>query len=51
MDEQRGDDVSKMNKRLETMEDGRRYIIYYTFGSQDTGGVEGEPGREQAEDV
>jgi hypothetical protein len=26
--------MGEMNKRRETMPDGRRYIIYYTFGSE-----------------
>jgi hypothetical protein len=34
MDDQRGRQVEKMEKRREKMEDGRRYIIYYTFGAQ-----------------
>lgn len=28
--------VGEMHKRRETMPDGRRYIIYYTFGGEDT---------------
>jgi hypothetical protein len=27
--------LEKMNKRRELMEDGRRYIIFYTFGLED----------------
>jgi hypothetical protein len=27
-------DVGEMTKRREVMEDGRRYIIYYTFGAE-----------------
>jgi hypothetical protein len=27
-------DLEKMNKRRELMEDGRRDIIFYTFGSE-----------------
>jgi hypothetical protein len=29
--EQKGKSVERMIKRREPMEDGRRYIIYYTF--------------------
>ncbi|CAN5705102.1 hypothetical protein BH24ACI1_BH24ACI1_05780 [soil metagenome] len=28
--------VGEMHKRRETMADGRRYIIYYTFGNEET---------------
>ena len=28
--------VGEMHKRRETMADGRRYIIYYTFGDEET---------------
>ena len=28
-------EVGKMHKRRETMADGRRYIIYYTFGDEE----------------
>jgi len=27
--------VGEMHKRRETMPDGRRYIIYYTFGDEE----------------
>lgn len=27
--------VGEMRKRRETMADGRRYILYYTFGDED----------------
>ena len=27
--------VGEMNKRRETMPDGKRYIIYYTFGAEE----------------
>lgn len=27
--------IGKMHKRRETMTDGRRYIIYYTFGDEE----------------
>ncbi len=27
--------VGEMHKRLETMADGKRYIIYYTFDSEE----------------
>ena len=30
----RGDSVGEMHARREKMADGRRYIIYYTFGEQ-----------------
>ena len=29
--------VGEMHKRRETMADGRRYIIYYTFGDEEKG--------------
>ncbi len=29
--------VGEMNKRRETMPDGKRYIIYYTFGDEKLG--------------
>ena len=28
--------VGEMHKRQEVMADGRRYIIYYTFGAEET---------------
>jgi hypothetical protein len=28
--------VGEMHKRRETMADGKRYIIYYTFGNEKT---------------
>ena len=36
----RGADVGEMHARRELMEDGRRYIVYYTFGDDERG--EGE---------
>ena len=39
-DEQRGSSIEQMHKRRELMEDGRRYIIYYTFGRIDSTGSE-----------
>jgi hypothetical protein len=27
--------IAEMHKRRETMADGRRYIIYYTFGEEE----------------
>ena len=27
--------VGEMNKRRETMPDGKRYIVFYTFGTED----------------
>lgn len=35
VDEARGAAVVEMHARRETMADGRRYIIYYTFGGED----------------
>jgi hypothetical protein len=32
--EQKGVTVGPLHKRQETMADGRRYIIYYTFGDE-----------------
>ena len=32
--EQRGITVGPLQKRREAMADGRRYIIYYTFGNE-----------------
>jgi hypothetical protein len=31
---QRGADIGEMHARREQMADGRRYVIYYTFGEQ-----------------
>jgi hypothetical protein len=40
-----------MHKRREIMADGRRYIIYYTFGADETAdAAAGEPG-EVSDDV
>ncbi len=33
-DDQRGSTVGEMHARREQMADGRRYIIYYTFGDE-----------------
>ena len=38
--------VGEMHKRRETMTDGKRYIIYYTFGNE-----EAEPQKEVSENV
>ncbi len=38
--------VGEMHKRRETMADGRRYIIYYTFGNKEI-----EPQKEVSENV
>ena len=38
--------VGEMQKRRETMADGKRYIIYYTFGDE-----KNEPQKEVSEDV
>jgi len=38
--------VGEMHKRRETMTDGRRYIIFYTFGNEET-----EPQKEVSENV
>ena len=38
--------VNGMHKRCETMPDGRRYIIYYTFGNDET-----DPQNEVTENV
>lgn len=35
MNDSQDTNLEKMNKRRELMEDGRRYIIFYTFGSED----------------
>jgi hypothetical protein len=40
--------VGEMRKRRETMPDGRRYIIYYTFGESETLGT--SPENENAEE-
>lgn len=52
-DEQRGKEVEPLHKRRETMADGRRYIIYYTFGDDATGEKSPESGThsEEAGDV
>lgn len=34
-EKQTEDKVGEMQKRRETMADGKRYIIYYTFGDED----------------
>lgn len=36
------DAVGEMHKRTETMADGKRYIIYYTFGDDNRNGAAGE---------
>jgi hypothetical protein len=38
--------VGEIRKRRETMADGKRYIIYYTFGNEET-----EPQNEVSENV
>ena len=38
--------VDEMHKRRETMPDGKRYIIYYTFGDE-----KAEPQKEVKENV
>ncbi len=38
--------IGEIHKRRETMADGRRYIIYYTFGNKET-----EPQKEVSENV
>ena len=38
--------VGEMRKRCETMADGRRYIIFYTFGDEEI-----EPKKEVTENV
>jgi hypothetical protein len=38
--------VGEIRKRCETMADGKRYIIYYTFGNEET-----EPQNEVSENV
>ena len=38
--------LGEMHKRRETMADGKRYIIYYTFGDEET-----EPQNEVKENV
>jgi hypothetical protein len=39
-------EIGEMHKRREPMVDGRRYIIYYTFGNEET-----EPQNEVKENV
>ena len=43
--------VGEMRKRREKMEDGRRYIIYYTFGKGSAEAAENRPGNEKRENV
>ena len=38
--------IGEMHKRRETMADGKRYIIYYTFGDEETA-----PSKEVKENV
>ena len=38
--------IGEMHKRREVMADGRRYIIYYTFGDEET-----EPQKEVSANV
>ena len=33
-DDPRGSELGEMKARRETMADGRRYIVYYTFGDE-----------------
>ena len=39
-DDPRGSQVGEMSARRETMADGRRYIVYYTFGDETTDAVD-----------
>ena len=52
-DEQRGKEVEPLHKRREIMADGRRYIIYYTFGdaTADQQPTEGEIQTGEGRDV
>ena len=34
--------IGEMHKRRETMPDGRRYIIFYTFGKEEAAAPESE---------
>jgi len=49
-DDPRGSELGEMKARRETMADGRRYIVYYTFGdgSRDAADIKTEA---KAEDV
>ena len=38
--------VGEMRKRRETMADGKRYIIYYTFGGEEENAGQNEEVRE-----
>ena len=48
-DDPQGSGLGEMHARRETMADGRRYIIYYTFGEQPEAKTTGET--EAGEDV
>ena len=41
-DEMSVDSVGEMHARREVMEDGKRYIIYYTFGGENDAEVKAE---------
>ena len=43
--------VGEMHKRRETMADGRRYIIYYTFGPEAAADESGESAVDRASEV
>lgn len=34
-EKQTGENVGEMRKRTETMPDGKRYIVFYTFGTEE----------------
>jgi hypothetical protein len=44
-------DTGELHKRRETMADGRRYIIYYTFGESAAQSDENAPKFEDTRDV
>ena len=44
--DKRGSSVGQLRKRPELMEDGRRYIIYFTFGESERDVPAGDADRE-----
>jgi hypothetical protein len=44
-------DISEMHKRRETMADGKRYIIYYTFGESAVQSGDNAPKSEETQNV
>ncbi|MBA2619644.1 MAG: hypothetical protein H0U87_00430 [Acidobacteria bacterium] len=47
-EKQSGEKADAMNKQQETMPDGKRYIIYYTFGEEEGAKCGGEAKNEAA---